>query len=222
MKFITLTLSDFAKLTADAQVIHSKNDRDRIFEFDDGTILKLFYGKNNRRRARHRATRFIRNSQRLLKKGFITLTPISAYDCPEGNSVYVRYNKLPGTSLDKDLKNNRSLLEKAALFIHSLHEKGIYFRDLHPGNILYQEQQFALIDVQNINFHWLKVPQRRRIKNLTTFLLNRSFKLMFNEACHEHFLDAYARCATLNGQKKLQFMKKFQLFAQKRRQLLEW
>ncbi len=222
MNITPITLAEFSLLIKTATVIHSKNGRDRIFELADGTILKLFYGKNNLNRAKRRAKRFICNSQRLQKKDFESIIPISAYDCSEDNSIYIRYQKLPGTSLDALLKNNTPLLEKTAHFIYSLHQHGIYFRDLHPGNILLWDEKFYLIDVQNVNFHWLKVPTRRQIKNITTFLFNRSFKSLFSKADHKVFINAYAQSAQLNPRQTSLLMEKFKIFAQKRCQLLEW
>lgn len=223
IEFTPLSLEEFNTLVADAEVLHSKNNRKRIFKLPDGSILKLFYGKSNLNRAMVRAKRFIQNCQRLKDMGLNALTPLKAYRCEEDNCIYVSYSHLPGHSLEHCLaEDKKHYLRLAANYIFELHNKGVYFRDLHPGNILCHDDELTLLDVQNINFHWFRVPLRRQIKNLTTFLYNRSFKALFTLADQRYFLNAYMACANYNPKQQQIFIKRYQQQAVRRRELLEW
>ena len=54
---------------------------------------------------------------------------------------------LPTTDITKDLVTN------LAKFIAEFHQKGVYFRAMHLGNIIYYHNTFALIDVAKIHFY---------------------------------------------------------------------
>tara|TARA_R110001592_G_scaffold363352_2_gene684792 strand:- start:58669 stop:58977 length:309 start_codon:yes stop_codon:yes gene_type:complete len=58
------------------------------------------------------------------------------------------------------------LAGKLGKFIRDLHEKGIYFRSLHLGNIvLTPENQFGLIDISDMKFYRKPLSKNRRLRN---------------------------------------------------------
>lgn len=88
------------------------------------------------------------------------------------------YVPLPGDSLEQLYRQARDeftqLLPAFAQFIHSLHQRGIYFRSLHLGNVLrLPEGGFGLIDFLDIRFTRRALPAmlvRRNLQHLQGYL----------------------------------------------------
>jgi len=88
------------------------------------------------------------------------------------------YTPLPGESIEslhcRSPNETRELLPALAAFVRTLHNRGVYFRSLHLGNILYLgHSKFGLIDVLDMQFkrgplnRWLV---RRNLAHLTKHL----------------------------------------------------
>lgn len=122
------------------------------------------------------AKRFACNAQRLKAKGIPTLTVEKLYRVPHLKCWAVRYEGLEGDSIRQLLKQGeltQTRLEQLVLFIKQLHDKGIYFRGLHPGNILLTpDGQLGLIDILDCYFR----------PYLFTFQRQRNFKHFFRYA----------------------------------------
>lgn len=102
------------------------------------------------------AKRFARNAQKLKEKGIPTLVVENLYRVPHLKCWAVRYEGLEGDSIRQLLKRGEltgTRLEQLVLFIKQLHDKGIYFRGLHPGNILLTpDGRLGLIDILDCYF----------------------------------------------------------------------
>jgi hypothetical protein len=130
------------------------------------------------------ALRFAENT-RTLKK--LDITTPEVIDCfwidadamPEGKRVSAcLYRPLPGVPLEnlfrQDPKSLRALLPDLAAFIRRLHQKRIYFRSLHIGNILFLPNgDFGLIDVLDLKHCLLPLGRwriRRNFRHLSRHL----------------------------------------------------
>jgi len=122
------------------------------------------------------AKRFARNSQKLKAKGIPTLTVETVYRVPHLKCWAVRYQGLEGASIRQLLRQGELTdvrLEQLVRFIKELHDKGVYFRGLHPGNILLTaEGQMGLIDILDCYFR----------PRLFQFQCQRNFKHFFRYA----------------------------------------
>ena len=65
------------------------------------------------------------------------------------------YKYIPGCTV-RDLQRKditKDLVTNLGKFIAEFHQKGVYFRAMHLGNIIYYNKTFALIDVAIIHFY---------------------------------------------------------------------
>ncbi|HAH96163.1 MAG TPA: toluene tolerance protein, partial [Firmicutes bacterium] len=73
--------------------------------------------------------------------------------------------------------NIATLLPALAKFIRTLHERGIYFRSLHLGNIIQLTQErFGLIDILDLQFKGRKINRwlvQRNLRHLQSYLNRR-------------------------------------------------
>jgi len=91
----------------------------------------------------------------------------------------VEYQPLPGNTLDKCIapyKDKDSLSEQLGDFMAELHSKGIYFRAVHPGNILLDDQgRWGLIDIADLRYFKSPLSQNKRLRNFHHLLRRQRF-----------------------------------------------
>ncbi|MDR1647066.1 MAG: hypothetical protein LBR88_03395 [Zoogloeaceae bacterium] len=158
------TLADWL---ANAEALEQDERGVKVARLANGQFLKLFHLRRHVWRARlfPPAERFARNAAALAARGFVVPEEIETFwvDQKRGLSGCC-YRPLPGVTLETLLARTPEtippLLPDLAGFIRELHEKGVYFRALHLGNILALPrtgsdlpQSFGLIDVLDLRLY---------------------------------------------------------------------
>ncbi|WP_425929176.1 O-antigen ligase family protein [Pseudomonas sp. NyZ201] len=169
-----LSREDSERLATGAVVIEEDGLGPKVLRVQDGSFLKLF------RRRRWFTSgglipysqRFVSNSQRLAALGFVTPQILDLHMTADGNQG-VRYQPLPGQTLRQVFEKAASAEERTRLshhlgaFVARLHQKGVYFRSLHLGNVLLlQEGGFGLIDLADLRILPSPLSQELRQRNL--------------------------------------------------------
>ncbi|RLU08531.1 polymerase [Pseudomonas prosekii] len=174
MSIKKLSQPAFLSLSANARVIEEDGLGPKVLRLEDGSFLKLF-------RARRWYTsgsfnsyseRFAVNSERLRELGFPTPQILDLYRLDDGSSA-VHYTPLPGNTLRQVLQAitapdvRQALVERFGKFMAQLHERGVYFRSLHLGNVLVLEDgEFGLIDVADLRLYPSALSLALRQRNL--------------------------------------------------------
>jgi len=100
---------------------------------------------------------------------------------------------------NRDTKNNterevlqKTLLSRVATFLAQLHQKGIFFRSIHLGNIvLTPENNFALIDIADVRFRNHPLGYWHCQRNLLHLLKNSSDQCYYQCYGFMDFIDEY-------------------------------
>jgi hypothetical protein len=113
------------------------------------------------------AKRFARNATRLGQRGVPVLQDVQHYRVPHKKLWAVRYQGLEGVSVRELLQQgplDDELIDRLARLAFTLHEKGVYFRSLHFGNIIVTPAgELGLIDFLDCYFkRRLNKSQRER------------------------------------------------------------
>ncbi len=148
----------YLALREGAQVLEADGTGDKVLRLGDGSMLKLFRRKRLITSAAWYpyAKRFADNCRTLAERGI---------PCPRVRQVYriaeiardaVHYDPLPGQTLrqllEDPLSDDRRRAQLGA-FIAQLHEKGVYFRSAHLGNVvLTPEGELGLIDIADLRY----------------------------------------------------------------------
>lgn len=118
------------------------------------------------------------------------LTPFltkSYFICEKFDEEFNLQKPLFYNHLDKE-----NVFTQFAEFVYRLHEKGIFHKDLSPGNVLIKKNgegyQFQIIDINRMMFKNLSTKQRAENFN----------KLWAHDADLELMLNVYAKLAKLN------------------------
>lgn len=169
-----LSLAGLEQLSREARIIEEDGLGPKVLRLTDGSFLKLF-----RRRRWYTSgsfnpysERFAVNSEQLRQMGIPTPQVLNLYRLDDGSSA-VHYAPLPGHTLRQVLQSitapavRQALVERFGKFMAQLHEKGVYFRSLHLGNVLVLEDgEFGLIDLADLRIYPTPLSLSMRQRNL--------------------------------------------------------
>lgn len=111
----------------------------------------------------------------MIDKGIETPAPVAFLDVYKGLTIeksffvskFIDYNSVSDLPEVCDPKTEK-ILSELAKFLHKVHKKGIFHKDLNVGNIMYkienEEVKFALIDNNRMKF--VKYTDRRAMRNM--------------------------------------------------------
>lgn len=172
---------------ATGKVLEQDGRGPKVVHLSDGQLLKIF--RPRRRlwlgRLRPQAQNFATNAARLQERQISTPTIGECFWLDRSQAISAcLYVPLAGTSLDRIFHQHRSdfdaLLPQLAAFIRQLHQRGIYFRSLHLGNILLLPQGgFGLIDFLDLRLKRGPLGSRliaRNLEHLHRYLLRSQIK----------------------------------------------
>ena len=172
-----LDLSAYESLRAGATVLEADKHGDKVLRLPDGNFVKLFRRKRLISSAAlyPYAQRFADNARALQRLGIPCPEVIGVYRVPGIARDLVHYRPLPGQTLRQllpslaDNERNTCILQLGEL-IAELHDKGIYFRSLHLGNVVRTDDGgLGLIDIADL---------QSRSRSLSTALRKRNFRHM--------------------------------------------
>ena len=203
-----LNNAELNALVAKATLIESDSYGPKVYRLDNGEYLKLFRRKRLLSSALlvPYSVRFCRNAAQLQSLDIPTIEPLALYQLADSAWTAVHYRALAGHTL-KDLSkqvehSSFDFLPELIAFFHTLHDKGIYFRSLHLGNVVMTpENELGLIDIADMKT--LRRPLRknlclrnfqhmRRYKNDHAWLLQKGGDLFF-ESYIEHSAHQWKR-----------------------------
>jgi len=208
----TISKQQLKNLCKNGTCIDSIGEYPSVIIHPDGTITKLWKRKKSlfsSDRFRSYAQRFIDNATGLTAKG-INVPDILNHAVLEGERIsIVSYRALPGNSIRDLLKDSPERVDIPALgrYILSLHDKGIFFRSIHFGNIiLLPDNNYGLIDITDVRYYKNPVPLRRRAVNLATPLRYSDDADRIKAAQLPDLIDSYLSALEPNARDKERFL----------------
>lgn len=169
-----LSLADFEQCCQQSTVLLAGKHGPRLLQ-NQTSIYKIFMPRKgfSSNQIWPYAIRFYRNAKRLAARGVIAPQVDHVAFFPENYYYWLRYQKLEGVDCREYLTNHSvEFLRTFAYFLAELHDKGIFFRGIHLGNVLYQvtTQQFCLIDFTDCHFSRHPLSRAKRLRNLKHLL----------------------------------------------------
>ncbi len=167
-----LSNEQFSALHLGAEVIEADHHGEKVLKLADGSFLKLFRRKRLISSATlvSHAKRFADNAAELQRRNIPCPQIITTYRIHSIERTAVHYWPLPGETLRKlfagthsdPMRLARSLGELIAL----LHDKGVYFRSLHLGNVVQgDDHQLGLIDISDMACSSTPLGRLKRSRN---------------------------------------------------------
>jgi hypothetical protein len=171
---------DYLALREGAGVLEVDHYGEKVLRLVDGSILKLF-----RRRRRlissaaffPYANRFANNAVALAKLGIPVPQLIEILRIPSIKRDAVHYSPLAGNTLRELMRSGlspereRELKAAFTRFVIGLHDKGVYFRSLHLGNVVCTpDGALGLIDFADLRIHPWSLGKYLRTRNVQRML----------------------------------------------------
>lgn len=166
---------EYLALREGAEVLEVDHYGDKVLRLVDGSILKLF----RRRRLVSSAAlfpyarRFSAHATSLSRLGIPVPEVMRVIRIPCIERDAVQYRPLAGRTLRELKRGGLPAQESAALkslftgFVIGLHDRGVYFRSLHLGNvILTPEGELGLIDFADLRIHPWPLGRYLRSRNM--------------------------------------------------------
>jgi len=196
---------EYARLTQGATLWKVNEYIPSTSAIPDGRIVKLFRPARfwSTRAFRPEARAFIAVAQRLAALGVPAPAITDYLRVVRPPRDVVCYQPVAGESLRKALlacEDGQPLLNDFAGFLAELHEKGVFFRGIHLGNvILTPERAFGLVDFSQAKFYDrpLRVGQRKR--NLRHFRTHRKDRGIFDKIAFGPMAEAYLAKASVGA-----------------------
>lgn len=170
-----LKQQDYLALREGAEVLEVDHHGEKVLRLADGTILKLF----RRRRLISSAAlfpyacRFADNAEALARLGIPVPEVIEVLRIPSIARDAVHYRPLAGKTLRELMRAGLSSERRQALrtaftrLVIGLHDKGVYFRSLHLGNIVCTpDGHLGLIDFADLRIHPWSLGKYLRTRNV--------------------------------------------------------
>ena len=195
-----LTAKNYDEMKHNATVLEADSLGDKVLLLNDGTVLKLFRRKRLLSSALFfpYSRRFVQHAARLAALGISTVSIINLYDLPSISRTGVHYHPLQGEVLRQCFprmtnEKRHGVIVMLAEFISLLHEKGIYFRSLHFGNIIYNATDaLGLIDISDIKFYRKPLSLKLRLRNFGHFVRYQHDLDSFSHMDLELFMHSYS------------------------------
>ena len=169
----SITEKEYEEMRAGAKVLGADSSGDKVFQLTDGRVLKLFRVRNIISSAYlyPYSLRFVDNVFKLQKKGISTVEIIDVFKVKGIGKTAVMYNPLEGITVREIFHNknkfNEAFAENLGAFIADLHERGIYFRSIHIGNIVQMPSgELGLIDVSDMKVQRRPLSFCKRFRNI--------------------------------------------------------
>jgi hypothetical protein len=199
-----LSGAGLAALAAGAQSLARERSGDKVLRLPDGRILKLFRIKRllSLSLLAPPAFRFRRNARGLARLGIPAPQVERLFFCPAARRYGVIYPQLVGQLLSQVAgasPQDLALWQDVAAFITTLHAKGVYFRSLHPDNILrLPDGGFGLIDVADLRLFKGPLSLSQRARNLRHLVRREEHRRLLDGIGLPQLLDIYAAASGLD------------------------
>jgi len=169
-----VTANEWQQWLAQGEVLEKDGRGPKVLRLADGQLLKVFRPRRRLWLARltPQAERFATNAARLQARQIRVPAVGECFWVDRRQAVSgCLYIPLPGLSMEQIYQQSRgdfdALLPQFSAFVRTLHQRGIYFRSLHLGNVLHlPDGDFGLIDFLDMHFRRGPLPPRLVKRNL--------------------------------------------------------
>lgn len=200
----------FEQLSSNAHVIEADGLGPKVLRLEDGRFLKVFRPRRWYTSGSFNpySERFASNSEQLHNLGIPAPQILNLYALRDGSSAVV-YAPLSGLTLRQALQSldsslRESLIERFGRFVAVLHERGVYFRSLHLGNVLLMDDgEFGLIDVADLRIYPSPLRNALRQRNLNHMQRYPQDRSWLFETHFEQLAKGYASIATPEATAKI-------------------
>jgi len=207
----------YEQMIAGATVISKDQSGDKVLKLPDGLMLKLFRLKRKFSSAIiwPYAKRFARGARRLRGLNIPSVEVVDVFRVRTIGRDVVVYQPLKGETLREALSysdNRKTLLKPFSAFFAGLHDRGIYFRAIHFGNVIVLPGgAFGLIDVSEFRISSSSLSVRKRVRNFKPIFRYKEDRTAILDFGFDLFLDSYIENSSLSPNARQSFLERIKI-----------
>ncbi len=191
-----ISKAEYESLVDGAKVLEEQSFGVKVWLLPDKKIVKMFRIKRSLSSGRIYPynLRFANNARRSLARGVAAPNILETFYCPDIKRHGIVYDLLEGDPFFELLPEteDEDLFRIFAGFLGQLHEKGIYFRSVHPGNVLLRpDGSMGLIDIQDMRFWPWALGKKLRARNFRHLFNSDYHSKVMRDFGFERFVDMY-------------------------------
>lgn len=158
-----------------SEVVEQDSHGIKVLRLQDGRYLKYFRRKRyfNRELISPAAVRFARHARQIERLRIPTLEVESLHRIIGEPHTVAVYRPMPGETL-RDLLARGEVdtqgMYRVGVFLARLHRQGVFFRSVHPGNIVIDGLRIGLIDLLDMKVRPWSMSRWARRRNWVHFL----------------------------------------------------
>lgn len=205
-----LTREAYDRLVEGARVLERQDEGLSALRTPEGQIIKIWQRRAglSSDRVKPYSQRFRINCEELNRRGIVAPVISAEYELEDTGEHLLCYQEIPGTSLRELAEEARLPIMDLAAFYAELHQKGIFFRSIHLGNVLHLVPDgFGLIDVTDTRFSRKPLSLRKRAENMGYAWAYRGDYAYFDAEVRARLLAYYETAAGLQRAEAVQFHK---------------
>jgi len=170
-----LSRAELDQIVARSEIVERDGHGIKVLRLEDGRYLKYFRRKRyfNRELLSPAAVRFARHVRKLESLRIPTMKVESLHRIIGEPNTVVVYQPMAGDTLRTLLAHgdvDQQLMYRIGVFLARLHRQGVYFRSVHPGNIVIDGIRIGLIDVLDMKVRPWSMSRWARRRNWPHFL----------------------------------------------------
>lgn len=198
-----LPIERYEEMSHGADLLSHDGHGHKVLRLADNRYIKLFRLKRPFSSALFYpyAARFADSAKGLAQRGIPTVEIESVFRVKPMKRDIVIYHPLDGETLRDTLgsaDDPQGLLTRFATFFCLLHEKGIYFRGAHFGNVLVMpDGEFGLIDINEVRLCRPRLCLWKRVRNFKPIFHYREDRQSIMEFGVERFIRLYLEASTI-------------------------
>jgi len=151
--------------------------------------------------------RFIARSHALRRHNIIAPEVKRSYQCQRRNCYVLVYSKIQGEPLTHLL--NQVDWHDVTAFLVRLHDHGVFFWDLHLGNVIRQESgQYGLLDITTAQVKRYSLILSQRVRNIARFVTIEYEAAHLLKSQVKRVIEYYLRATRWRKSKKLKFIRR--------------
>ncbi len=198
-KYSLLTSQKYVDLTQNCKILEQDGYGPKVLSLTNGNILKLFRRKKIISSALFYpySSKFANNAENLIKLNINTVAIKYLFKIPHIKRTGVEYIPIAGKSIRDLIKDNKvtnEILAELANYFCLLHNKGIFFRSCHFGNIIYTpNNDFGLIDISDMKIKSKGLSKWHRVRNFHHIFKYQEDKDVVLKYTIDNFVENYIR-----------------------------
>lgn len=207
IRLTPLAKEDLTTLMDEATIIEQDGLGPKVVKLKDGSFLKLFRRKQwlSSASLSPYSQRFALNSLALSQRQIRSPEVLECFRFEDGTTA-VHYRPLPGITLRQALESaadgsaRARIVRQAGHFIGEMHERGVYFRSLHLGNVLVlPDGNLALIDIADMRLFNRPLNALMRQRNLKHMQRYKQDRFWLFEEQRRALVEGYTQGASIKA-----------------------